>query len=299
MIFFKYIFIAFGLVVAKELIELIKEIKEKNRLKELEENKKWCYNSILTKNTTLRHLSFTEINDILRLSFKQWLSFYNISPDKWIIDINQTSYNRRLFCAMPVYKDDDNDKIITFWETPDDLWSFIEWQDNVYREKIKKTNERLSREKQEKELIKLTENLKKDLEEKNKQTQDELEQLEKQIKENIPKPKEDTTTIYAQCGRGNSCLIPWGVKQPDSIESLIDTLNYEYPDYYYIMCGYSIASDGNKVIELLFKHKYNNIKLQKYYIYNNSIHKWELAEKNYIYDNIEHEWKKLQVSTMT
>lgn len=287
----KSIYIMFSLFTLKELIRFIKQTRERRKkkleLKNLEIRKKYYYKDVLNK-TGLRDLIHINIDDVPHLSFKQWLSFYNISSDKWIIDLNQAYYDRKYFCAMPVYTNDTND-IVTFWETQDDLWSFIEWQDNVYREELSKKEEKISKENQEKALIELTKNLKKDLEEKNKQVQNELDKLEKQIAESMPMPapKGNPMLVSAQGGRSNAHLVTWEEK----VESLVDTLNHEYPEYYYKLIKQSTTSAGYKVVDIVLDYQYGDIKLQKTYIYDDIKCKWEPTEKNYIYDNRDHEWK--------
>ena len=70
-----------------------------------------------------------DIRNIPRLSFDQWLTFYNATPKHW--DLTKEQYDGQ-YCIFPRYKK-GKDKIYTFWETPGDLDKFQKWRDNEYQ----------------------------------------------------------------------------------------------------------------------------------------------------------------------
>ena len=131
-----------------------------------------------------------DIRNIPQLSFEQWLTFYNSSPDKWTVDAEHmdigNDYTYDYACIFPKYTKKKTD-IFTFWETPEDLWHFIEWQKNEY----KNGDAAIFEEQRAKELSKLAKCLKEDIAEKAAQTKKELDVLEQETIANMPQKTPD------------------------------------------------------------------------------------------------------------
>ena len=162
----------------------MKAVKEERRQKEkeaqLERDKQWFYNKVWNANWENEGEKI-DIREIPQLSFEQWLIFYNSAPGHWEINLRQCDYVCTRFCAIPNYKK-GKVYIDTFWETPEDLYKFMEWQKNEYQ----KGDAAIFENERAKRLSKLAKCLKEDIGEKNKQVQKELEALEKEVAANMP-----------------------------------------------------------------------------------------------------------------
>ena len=128
-----------------------------------------------------------EIRNIPRLSFEQWLTFYNSSPEHWKINFNEYPlpcyyyYAYEKCCIFPNYeKGKTNINIV--WETPDDLYKFIMWQQNEY----KNGNAAIFEEERARQMSKLTKALREDMKQRHDQAQKEIGELEKQIAASMP-----------------------------------------------------------------------------------------------------------------
>lgn len=183
------IIIAIG-IATFPLIKILKAIIQKTN-KEQEEGhagKRWkkIYNEVLQEDWEYSASGKKiDIRNIPQLSFEQWLTFYNSSPDKWTVDIKHVDigneYTVEYVCVFPKYTKKKTE-IFTFWKTPEDLWKFIEWQKNEY----KNGDAAIFEIERAKELSKLAKCIKEDIAERTAQTKKELDALEKETIANMP-----------------------------------------------------------------------------------------------------------------
>lgn len=202
------------LVAAFKLIKLIKkankeieaqEQEEKRRQEEYEYSKaqREYYYNIILESEIVRGNKSIDIRNIPKLSFSQWLSFYKIAPERWELNLNECNiieygYQHSVysnshhihFAAFPTYIK-NKVKIDTFWETPEDLEAFMQWQKNEY----KNGNAAIFEQARNKELAKLTKYLREDIQEKNIQFQKELDELEQQVIAAMPQPSKTLDPI--------------------------------------------------------------------------------------------------------
>lgn len=127
-----------------------------------------------------------DIRNLPRLSFTQWLTFYNSAPERWQIQEDQTALGSTEFCAIPTYRKGKLANIDTFWESPEELFKFIQWQKTEYA----KGNAALFEAERAQQLSKLAKCLKEDIAEKNAAVKKELAALEEEVKSNMPKKEE-------------------------------------------------------------------------------------------------------------
>ena len=127
-----------------------------------------------------------DIRNIPRLSFSQWLTFYNSAPERWQICEDQLALGDTEFCAIPTYRKGSNTNIDTFWESPEELFKFIQWQKTEYA----KGNAALFEAERAQQLSKLAKCLKEDISENNAAVNKELAALEEEVKSNMPKKEE-------------------------------------------------------------------------------------------------------------
>ena len=204
-----------------------------------------------------------EIRNLPRLSFEQWLIFYNSAPEHWHINLEE--YHGKA-CIFPNYIKDNID-INIVWETPDDLHKFIMWQKNEY----KNGDVAIFEEERARQMTKLTKALRDDIKARNEQTQKELAELEKQIIDNMPKSKEEDPI--------QKCLREQREKKSNkltSIEKVIESFAQEYPDYNYSKMEKMVTDYNSILLSVTFthKHKPGNI-IQRTYIYNEVDKIWE------------------------
>ena len=176
-----------------------------------------------------------EIRNLPRLSFEQWLIFYNSAPEHWRINLKEYElpyyYNYDKACIFPNYvKGKININIV--WETPDDLHKFIMWQRNEY----KNGDAAIFEDERDRQMAKLTKALRDDIRIRNERAQKELAELEKQIIDTMPKPKEEQ-------------------KKWVTITDAIQDLCLKYIDYNYIQQNTMMTSDGIMLAEIQFVHK--------------------------------------------
>ena len=128
-----------------------------------------------------------EVRNLPRLSFEQWLTFYNSSPKHWNINLDEYSlpyYYHHVgenCCISPNYEKGKID-INIVWETPDDLYKFIMWQKNEY----KNGNAAIFEEERARQMSKLTKALREDMKQRHEQAQKEIGELERQIAASMP-----------------------------------------------------------------------------------------------------------------
>ena len=191
-----------------------------------------------------------DIRNIPQLSFSQWLTFYNSAPERWNINLLQfqMSYYHH-YCVMPEYIKGKT-HIDIFWETPEDLEAFLNWQTAEY----KKGNAAIFENERNKQLAKLTKCLREDINERTKQTQKELEELERQVKENMPVSEDPIQKCLREEREEKDKKYP-------SLLSFIEHLSKKYPDFICRDNSVMMTHDGREFVEITFinKHKPENI----------------------------------------
>lgn len=243
-----------GIHLMKDGIKAAKEERhQKEKEAQLERDRQWFYNKVWNANWENKGEKI-DIRNIPQLSFEQWLTFYNSAPERWEIDLHQCDYACTRFCAIPNYKK-GKIYIDTFWETPEDLYKFMQWQNNEYQ----KGNAAIFENERAKRLSKLAKCLKEDLAEKNKQVQKEIDALEKEVAASMPKPKEENPIEkYWREQREEQA------KDCHSLSEFLKYLMEKYPDYNYAETQQMITLDGTIVAEITFVHKYkpgNSLKI--------------------------------------
>ena len=230
---------------------------------EIEENrKKRFYESVW--NANWRHNGKPmEIRDIPQLSFEQWLTFYNSSPANWHLGFKE--WNDR-YCIFPNYKKGKID-INIFWETPEDLDKFIQWQRNDY----KAGDAAIFEEARNKQLAKLTKALQEDMKQRHEQAQKEIEELEKQVAASMPTVKEEDPI--------QKCLREQREEKAKELNSSTDLIAYvcnKHPDYQYAESQRMLTGDGTVITEvtLVHKHKPGNL-IRETYFYDEKTKTWQ------------------------
>ena len=227
---------------AKEKIQ-----KETEEQKEAEEKQR-IYNKVLHTEWTEKGKPF-DIRNVPRLTFDQWLTFYNISPEKWTFKFNQLSdFKYGNCCIFPEFTKGKTD-LCTFWETPEDLYQFIKWTQNEYQ----KGDAAVFENERNKRLSKLTKCLKEEIKQNTAKAQKELAELEKDISEHMPEPKEEDP--IQKCLREQKEEPIYG-----SLAEFINHLCLKYSDYVFVESNRIMLSDGsmNVEIKLIHKHKPGN-----------------------------------------
>ena len=129
------------------------------------------------------HGKFTNVKKVAQVSFERFLTLYEISPEKWIIEDYSFSYDQ----YFPVYIEESCDvEIPLFWETWEDLQKYKEW----VQEKFSKGEAALYQQTRDENLKLLTKFIKEDLEKKHKRAEEEIAELEAQVKEKCEQTKE-------------------------------------------------------------------------------------------------------------
>lgn len=211
-----------------------------------------------------------EIRNIPRLSFEQWLTFYNSSPEHWRINLNEYSlpyyYNHGNCCIFPNYIKGKVD-INIVWETPDDLHKFIMWQRNEY----KNGDAAIFEEERARQMSKLTKAIREDMKQRHNKAQKEIEELEKQIAATMPKPKEEDLI--------QKCLREQREEKTKELNSSTDLIAYicnKHPDYQYTESQRMLTGDGTVIIEvtLVHKHKPGNL-IHETYFFDEKTKTWQ------------------------
>lgn len=237
-----------GLKAAKE------ERRQKAEQEQLERDKQWFYDKMWNANWT-RDDKQIDIRDIPQLSFEQWLTFYSSAPERWNINLKQNHYGGRVFCAIPAYEK-GKIHIATFWETPEDLWKFMEWQENEYTH----GNAAIFENERAKRLSKLAKCLKEDLAEKNKQVQKELDALEKEVAASMPPKKVEEDAIQKYM-REQQEAKTWEAKQMQTMSEYTADLCQRYPDYDYVGSERMLTMDGVLFLKTRLINRYNKNEL--------------------------------------
>jgi len=213
-----------------------------------------------------------EIRNIPRLSFEQWLTFYNSSPEYWKINLNEYSlpcyyyYAYEKCCIFPNYKKGKTD-IDIVWETPEDLYKFIMWQQNEYKD----GNVAIFEEERARQMSKLTKALREDIKQRHEQAQKEIEELEKQVVASMPAVKREDPI--------QKCLREQREEKAKELNSFTDLITYvcnKYPDYFYRESQRMLTSDGTVVTEVTLTHKHKPGDLiRKTYFYDEKMKTWQ------------------------
>ena len=223
------------------------QAEEEDKQKETEEKQRF-YNKVLHTEWTEKGKPF-DIRNVPRLTFDQWLTFYNISPEKWTFKFNQLSdFKYGNCCIFPEFTKGKTD-LCTFWETPEDLYQFIKWTQNEYQ----KGDAAVFENERNKRLSKLTKCLKEEIKQNTAEAQKELAELEKDISEHMPEPKEEDP--IQKCLREQREEPIYG-----SLAEFINHLCLKYSDYVFVESNRIMLSDGsmNVEVKLIHKHKPGN-----------------------------------------
>lgn len=141
--------------------------------------------NILSKSVFIHHI-YTDIKKIPQVSFERFLKLYEVSPKKWII--TDDNYNNEIY--FPIYVQDDVE-IPLFWETGEDLQKYREW----VKEKFSKGEAALYQQARDESMKLLTKFIKEDLERKRKRAEEEIAELEAQVKKECEQTKEKQKEI--------------------------------------------------------------------------------------------------------
>jgi len=149
--------------------------------------KKWDTKreNILNKSVLIHHI-YTDIKKIPQVSFERFLKLYEVSPEKWII--TDDNYSNEIY--FPIYVQDDVE-IPLFWETGEDLQKYREW----VKEKFAKGEAALYQQARDESMKLLTKFIKEDLEKKRRRAEEEIAELEAQVKRECEQTKEKQKVI--------------------------------------------------------------------------------------------------------
>ena len=177
-----------------------RERKQQENEAQVEKIRKENFYRDVYKATWAHNKEPMEIRNLPRLSFEQWLIFYNSAPEHWHINLEEYElpyyYDYGKACIFPNYVKGKID-INIVWETPDDLHKFIMWQKNEY----KNGDAAIFEEERARQMTKLTKALRDDIKTRNEQAQKELTELEKQIVDSMPTPKPKVEDDIQKCLR--------------------------------------------------------------------------------------------------
>lgn len=168
--------------------------------------------NILSKSVLIHHI-YTDIKKIPQVSFERFLKLYEVSPEKWII--TNDNYSNEIY--FPIYVQDDV-KIPLFWETGEDLQKYREW----VKEKFSKGEAALYQQARDESMRLLTKFIKEDLEKKRKRAEEEIAELEAQVKKECEQTKEKQKEIQLTLEPQTSAPI-W---TNEGEEPVINYLNY-------------------------------------------------------------------------
>lgn len=141
--------------------------------------------NILSKSVLIHHI-YTDIKKIPQVSFERFLKLYEVSPKKWII--TDDNYSNEIY--FPIYVQDDVE-IPLFWETGEDFQKYREW----VKEKFSKGEAALYQQARDESMKLLTKFIKEDLERKRKRAEEEIAELEAQVKKECEQTKEKQKEI--------------------------------------------------------------------------------------------------------
>lgn len=240
-----------------------REEARKREIQEDEEHRKNLFYESVWNANWRQNGKPMDIRNIPQLSFEQWLTFYNSSSSNW--HFGWEEWNNR-YCIFPNYKKGKID-IDIFWETPDDLDKFIQWQKNDY----KAGDAAIFEEARNKQLAKLTKALREDMKQRHEQTQKEIEELERQVAASMPTVKEEDPI--------QKCLREQREEKAKELNSSTDLIAYvcnKHPDYQYAESQRMLTGDGTVITEvtLVHKHKPGNL-IRETYFYDEKTKTWQ------------------------
>lgn len=128
--------------------------------------------------------NYTDVKKVPQISFERFLKLYEVSPEHWsIIEDDNYGYDD----YFPVYvKCDTDTEIPLFWETGEDFQKYREW----VKEKFSKGEAALYQQARDESMKLLTKFIKEDLERKRKRAEEEIAELEAQVKRECEQTKE-------------------------------------------------------------------------------------------------------------
>ena len=250
-----------------------KERKYKEAQDQIEKEKRErFYRDIYYSSPWTRNGKPIEVRNLPRLSFEQWLTFYNSSPEHWQINLNEYAlpcyyyHAYETCCIFPNYKKGKTD-INIVWETPDDLYKFIMWQQNEY----KNGNAAIFEEERARQMSKLTKALREDMRQRHEQAQKEIEELEKQVVASMPAVRKEDPI--------QKCLREQREEKAKELNSLPDLVAYvcnKHHDYKYVESQCMLASDGTVITEITLAHKNKPDNLiRETYFYDEKTKTWQ------------------------
>jgi len=134
--------------------------------------------------------NYIDVKKVVQVSFERFLKLYEVSPEKWIIT-NESGYGD-YDEFFPIYKyEADASEIPLFWETGEDLQKYREW----VKEKFAKGEAALYQQARDESMKLLTKFIKEDLERKRKRAEEEIAELEAQVKKECEQTKEKQKEI--------------------------------------------------------------------------------------------------------
>lgn len=185
-------------------------------LKEKKNKKIWNTKreNILSQSARIHNI-YTDIKKIPQVSFERFLKLYEVSPERWIISDN--SYSNDIY--FPIYTQElYNVEIPLFWETGEDLQKYREW----VKEKFSKGEAALYQQARDESMKVLTKFIKEDLERKRKRAEEEIAELEAQVKRECEQVKEKQKEIQLTLEPQTSAPV-W---TNEGEEPVINYLNY-------------------------------------------------------------------------
>jgi len=126
--------------------------------------------------------NYTDVKKVPQVSFERFLKLYEVSPENWLITEEDTHGYDDYF---PVYVKYDT-QIPLFWETGEDFQKYREWVE----EKFSKGEAVLYQQVRDESMKLLTKFIKEDLEKKRKHAEEEIAELEAQVKKECEQTKE-------------------------------------------------------------------------------------------------------------
>ena len=131
--------------------------------------------------------NYTDVKKVPQVSFERFLKLYEVSPENWLITEEDTHGYDDYF---PVYVKYDT-QIPLFWETGEDFQKYREW----VKEKFSKGEAALYQQARDESMKLLTKFIKEDLERKRKRAEEEIAELEAQVKKECEQTKEKQKEI--------------------------------------------------------------------------------------------------------
>ena len=186
------------------------------------------------------HSKYTSVKKVAQVSFERFLTLYEISPEKWIIEDDPLSYDQ----YFPVYVQGSYDvEIPLFWETWEDLQKYKEW----VQEKFAKGEAALYQQARDENLKQLTRFIKEDLEKKRKRAEEEIAELEAQVKKECEEAKEKQKKIQLTLESSQPQTWSSNPKEITQLEtSFYDQSSNSYTQFYPYVTYFQTQNVGTK-----------------------------------------------------